>query len=54
MHIYKLESDKFQLKGKIERIAESRVEKKIKPVKYLDVDFEDDNEYVEKKLFFEK
>jgi len=32
MHVYKLDNERFSLKGKIERIAESRVDKQIKPV----------------------
>lgn len=54
MHVYKMENEKLILKGKVDRVAESRVEKQIKEFKVQEVDIDDEDEYIERKLVFEK
>lgn len=54
MHVYKMENEKFILKAKVDRVAESRVEKQIKEFKVQEVDIDDEDEYIERKLVFEK
>lgn len=54
MHVYKMENEKLILKAKVDRVAESRVEKQIKEFKVQEVDIDDEDEYIERKLVFEK